>query len=354
MLTITTVAMLALAQGSAFKGEPQYEEPLSAETLDAEAVFVASIVTTELRAPKELIVEVRQVLARVRKESPEVAMLPVMRTHDPTSMLLQVSPELDARLKAHEGDLAAFDFKDKTLNALRDLIPIESFKDFGSFWVLRLKEKNPGVNMVLLRRELMRSTAASSVSRNLTMGDDNELRVIKRDDRWLVMFKKGWGDCPAGCIYNAFWYFEVTKDKVELVERDHPKDHPAKELYRPRVHRWGFPSRVVVSVYPTFEDLMKTARGHADWWHRAHALESAAQLLYRDRITFGEDNAALYATLRKSALERREEVLDLLIDTLGGKDAQLREAAEFSLESIFQEEHGQDVKAWTELRKTKK
>ena len=358
MLTLADLMILALAQISSFKQEPQYTEPLSAEALAAEAAFIASTLTTELRAPKELIAAVGEVLARVRKESPDVATLPVGVPWDPSSILLQLSPELAARLKEYKGDLAAFDFKDKAMNMLRDRIPIEKVNalDIGptTLWTFTFREKHSGVNLDRLRTDLKRSPAVPGVMRNLSAGDGNELQVIRRDDRWLVAFKKGWGDCPAGCIYNAYWYFEVTKNKVELVERDHPRDHPAKERSQPRVYRWNFPSRLAVTVYKSLEDLVKTAREHGDWWHRAHALSSSAQLLHRPTSGVGEDDAAVYATLRKSALERREEILDLLIEAVGGKDAQLREAAEFSLQFLFQAELGQDPKAWTELRKSKK
>ena len=31
------------------------------------------------------------------------------------------------------------------------------------------------------------------------------------------VFRNGWGDCPAGCIYNEHWYFTVAGDQPFFV-----------------------------------------------------------------------------------------------------------------------------------------
>jgi len=41
------------------------------------------------------------------------------------------------------------------------------------------------------------------------IGDGNE--VTKVPGSSIYTFKKGWGDCPSGCIHNSFWDYEVYK-----------------------------------------------------------------------------------------------------------------------------------------------
>ncbi len=36
------------------------------------------------------------------------------------------------------------------------------------------------------------------------------------DSKLVFLVKEAWGDCPAGCIYNNFWYFKTDGNNVEL------------------------------------------------------------------------------------------------------------------------------------------
>lgn len=36
--------------------------------------------------------------------------------------------------------------------------------------------------------------------------------TLERKNKRQFTFKKGWGDCPAGCISNRYWVFEVSDD----------------------------------------------------------------------------------------------------------------------------------------------
>lgn len=40
------------------------------------------------------------------------------------------------------------------------------------------------------------------------------------------LFYKGWGDCPAGCIYKLFWYFRSADGAIEYVGAWNPREQP--------------------------------------------------------------------------------------------------------------------------------
>ena len=45
-----------------------------------------------------------------------------------------------------------------------------------------------------------------------SIGATTDITTIERADGWDLVFWKGSGDCPAGCIDNHYYYFSVKKD----------------------------------------------------------------------------------------------------------------------------------------------
>lgn len=75
------------------------------------------------------------------------------------------------------------------------------------------------------------------------IGKSNDIYILPHDDDWRLIFWKGWGDCPAGCLNSHYWYFCVTTDgAIELVGE-------YERVYEPRINSsvetgeplWGIP-----------------------------------------------------------------------------------------------------------------
>ncbi|HEX7594257.1 MAG TPA: hypothetical protein VF429_08815 [Anaerolineae bacterium] len=45
-----------------------------------------------------------------------------------------------------------------------------------------------------------------------TIGASTNITALDRADGWDLVFWEGWGDCPAGCINNRYYYFSVKQD----------------------------------------------------------------------------------------------------------------------------------------------
>ena len=50
------------------------------------------------------------------------------------------------------------------------------------------------------------------------LGDGSDVHAAQSDGAWHVLFRRAWGDCPAGCLYEELSYFTVQGDRVEQVE----------------------------------------------------------------------------------------------------------------------------------------
>lgn len=76
------------------------------------------------------------------------------------------------------------------------------------------------------------------------IGKSHDIHILpQEDDGWRLVFWRGWGDCPAGCINSHYWYFSVARDGViELIGE-------YERVYEPRLNRhretgeplWGIP-----------------------------------------------------------------------------------------------------------------
>ncbi len=68
----------------------------------------------------------------------------------------------------------------------------------------------PALIKVLKEKDLATGCSVNGLTRSsssITVGADN-----------TYTFYKGWGDCPAGCIYKHYWTFKVDADNVTLVK----------------------------------------------------------------------------------------------------------------------------------------
>jgi len=54
---------------------------------------------------------------------------------------------------------------------------------------------------------------------------------------WIIggglsyLFREAWGDCPSGCIYSCYWYFEVTSSGIEYVGAWDPALEPEPDWW---------------------------------------------------------------------------------------------------------------------------
>jgi hypothetical protein len=73
---------------------------------------------------------------------------------------------------------------------------------------------------------------------------NNTYNVYPRrlDDRMTYLVRYGWGDCPAGCIDNRFWYFKADEDSVGYVGTYLYRAEPEPE--------WWKEARVAFDCYP--------------------------------------------------------------------------------------------------------
>ena len=76
-------------------------------------------------------------------------------------------------------------------------------------------------------------------------GDNNNVYPWRLDGGGLsYLWREGWGDCPAGCINNRFWYFRVNDGLIDFVGtfqlHADPEPHWWEEAKRAWYHYMGW------------------------------------------------------------------------------------------------------------------
>lgn len=86
-------------------------------------------------------------------------------------------------------------------------------------WVV-LRAAEP-LNAPALARRFGELPAVRYAGTNDQVGDGPDIRAVARDDGWRLDYSIGWGDCPAGCIYDHTWSFAVdAAGRVDYLGED--------------------------------------------------------------------------------------------------------------------------------------
>lgn len=81
------------------------------------------------------------------------------------------------------------------------------------------------IDLVLSRiRDTYPAMADLTVWQNGFLGDGPDIDAVKSQGTWHVAFRRAWGDCPAGCIFQEIFFFTVKGSDVERIEHAQAMD----------------------------------------------------------------------------------------------------------------------------------
>ncbi len=73
-------------------------------------------------------------------------------------------------------------------------------------------------NAQALANLFLSETGVTDAHSEVVFGDGNNITSTINEDHVELIYSKGWGDCPSGCIYRRYWQFRVYYDcSVEFV-----------------------------------------------------------------------------------------------------------------------------------------
>ena len=158
------------------------------------------------------------------------------------------------------------------------------------------------------------------------LGDGSWIKLLRKGDRYLFIFSRGGGDCPAGCTERDYYYVAYdSRDRSAALEHQLLNDTKQSEPIFP----WNVPqTRYAFDMYPTVDSLYAGLHAHP-WWYRSHAVYALALLLGTGAEPGAGDEQARpeFTAFRKAVNDRRRESFQALIDRLSDEDADVARLA---------------------------
>jgi hypothetical protein len=53
---------------------------------------------------------------------------------------------------------------------------------------------------------------------DFVLGDDSDIELLWSGGKWYAVFRRGWGDCPSGCIFSELHFFVEHEGEVERID----------------------------------------------------------------------------------------------------------------------------------------
>ena len=92
---------------------------------------------------------------------------------------------------------------------------LEYYYSFATSDAMTIKT-NRTLNVKALENTFEKIDGLSDVYAPSIAGDGDNIETDLRNDTAFMVFSKGWGDCPAGCINKQYWEFTVTDCQAQF------------------------------------------------------------------------------------------------------------------------------------------
>ena len=169
---------------------------------------------------RELAREIAPVLSRIRDVYPAVADVTVRASYAFGELLLGLEPPLledvVALLEGQTGPVllrtgqAEFD----TLNERLGLVAVDLFPSTGTV----IFYFNEYLNVPAAAAAYAAIEGIEYAEPNTYLGDGSNIDAAKSAERWYVLARRAWDDCPSGCINEEFFFFIVNGADIERID----------------------------------------------------------------------------------------------------------------------------------------
>lgn len=194
-------------------GDPRFYTIIDSLEEANESEAAALWLSGELTAPdtlrENLLSGYRSIRNKYREKIPQLDEVIFVPPWVPGELLIELSESAVRALRL--GEYHDLD----SLNTLYGVVEIDTnLLDFIGWVYLKFEDSLHPKRLAEYYGEI-ESVEDTSPNSYVGGGNDNYPWLIHNGISCL--FKKGWGDCPAGCINNRFWYFKVYEDHVDYI-----------------------------------------------------------------------------------------------------------------------------------------
>ena len=167
-----------------------------------------------------LISEIEQVLKLVRETYPATAEISAIENHRPGALVVGLTSEFmksvseivsggNRYITLHTGN--------EEFDALNIKLGVHAIEPHTLFNNVILHFKFP-VNLLRAQFEYSMIEGVDYVELDSRLGDYSDIGMVKFDNEWFIAFRKAWGDCPSGCLYEELMFFRVREGEAKQIK----------------------------------------------------------------------------------------------------------------------------------------
>ena len=195
----------------------QSEETILADRILA---YQSDALLFDAEKRNNLISEIEQILKLVRETYPATAEILAIENHRPGALVVGLTSEFmksvseivsggNRYITLHTGN--------EEFDALNIRLGVHAIEPHTLFNNVILHFKFP-VNLLRAQFEYSMIEGVDYVVLDSRLGDYPDIEMVKSNNEWFVMFRKAWGDCPSGCLYEELKFFRVREGEVKRIE----------------------------------------------------------------------------------------------------------------------------------------
>ncbi len=165
--------------------------------------------------------EIERTLVRIRGAHPAMADIAVRLDQRPGVLLLGLEPALFKAVSGPpggDGGSATLQTGHAEFDALNARLGLSAVRPFSSTGVVAMYF-DERLNVLAASAAYSMIEGVEYAESDFLTGDGSDIEASKSRGAWHVVFRKGWGDCPAGCLYQELSFFTVENGEVERIER---------------------------------------------------------------------------------------------------------------------------------------
>ena len=195
------------------------------QTASEEAQLMALSLSGELQPPQALAREIEAHLTQIRAQygniDAAINSLSYRQPWVPSRILIGVDATTIQQIK--EDSYRAWD-------ALNLKYQLSDKKIYSSFVVLSFDGILHSRHLANLYADL---PGVQYAEPDGYAGDTPNIYPRSTPSGLTYLFRYAWGDCPSGCIYSKYWYFEITETGPQFIGAWNPQDQPAQPTWWP-------------------------------------------------------------------------------------------------------------------------
>ncbi len=330
-----------------------------------DAIQILQGISTTAKIDPARVVKIEKWISKIRKAHPKVRKIRALPRAELGTVILSFDRKVNqvlarAKWKIESGrwllqgnsGIASLDKLQEELGAsLHNLDPSGTSQVY--VYVARF-DRDLVISTVCRRYQAL--TEVAQAEPNAYVGDGDDIILKPRGAKLLFIFKRGWGDCLAGCIHNHYYYFEVDTAAGTITKRGELKDADSQGG---AIIRWGVPARFAVRPFADFDAVLKAA-AHDDWWVALHAVEVIGTMLSGAKepwLLVDQGKRVRFDLVLEGVKNRPGAAHRVLVRGLGHDDPDVRDSALRQLHRISKLDHGGDadgIRAWRAWLKAKR